>query len=159
MHSEVAIPNYAFAQPFLGGQATVPALIVYGRIQAGVDATLTGNLGLGGPGFAISGGRTDAITGFGDMVPMFNVRWNDGVHNYMTYLTGNLTVGRYDPTRLANLGIGHNAIDAGGGYTYFNPQTGHEFSAVLGFTYNFENQQRSIRTASTCISIGEPRSS
>jgi hypothetical protein len=30
--------------------------------------------------------------------------------------------------------------DAGGGYTYFNPQTGHEFSGVLGFTYNLENQ-------------------
>ena len=55
---------------------------------------------------------------------MFNVRWNAGVHNFMTYLTGNLTVGRYDPNRLANLGIGHNAIDAGGGYTYLNPQTG-----------------------------------
>jgi hypothetical protein len=24
-------------------------------------------------------------------------------------------------------------------YTYFNPQTGHEFSAVGGFTYNFVN--------------------
>jgi hypothetical protein len=41
---------------------------------------------------------------------------------------------------LANLGIGHAAIDGGGGYTYFNPQTGHEFSAVAGFTYNFKNQ-------------------
>ena len=40
----------------------------------------------------------------------------------------------------SNLGIGHNAIDGGGGYTYFNPQTGNEFSAVLGFTYNFENE-------------------
>jgi hypothetical protein len=29
--------------------------------------------------------------------------------------------------------------DAGGGNTYFNPQTGHEFSGVLGFTYNFMN--------------------
>jgi hypothetical protein len=136
----VAIPSYTFAQPFLGGQATIAALIPYGRMRASVDATLTGNLGLGGPGFAISGSRTDEITGFADIVPQFNVRWNDGVHNYMTYVTGNLTVGRYDPTRLANLGIGHNAIDAGGGYTYLNPQTGHEFSAVLGFTYNFENE-------------------
>ena len=42
---------------------------------------------------------------------------------------------------LANLGIGHAAIDAGGGYTYFNPQTGHELSGTLGFTYNFENTQ------------------
>jgi Putative MetA-pathway of phenol degradation len=41
---------------------------------------------------------------------------------------------------LSNLGIGHGAIDAGGGYTYFDQQTGHEFSAVLGFTYNLKNQ-------------------
>ena len=32
------------------------------------------------------------------------------------------------------------ADHGGGGYTYFNPQTGHEFSAVAGFTYNFKNQ-------------------
>ncbi|MGB8744157.1 MAG: transporter [Xanthobacteraceae bacterium] len=41
---------------------------------------------------------------------------------------------------LANIGIGHGAIDAGAGYTYFNPQMGHEFSAVGGFTYNLTNQ-------------------
>ena len=57
----------------------------------------------------------------------------------MTYVTGDIPVGAYDSTRLANTGIGHGAIDAGGGYTYFNPQTGREFSAVLGFTYNFLN--------------------
>jgi hypothetical protein len=50
-----------------------------------------------------------------------------------------MPVGAYQSTRLANIGIGHWAIDAGGGYTYFNPQTGHEASAVLGFTYNFVN--------------------
>ena len=58
----------------------------------------------------------------------------------MTYMTGDIPVGAYDSTRLSNIGIGHGALDGGGGYTYFNPQTGHEFSAVLGFTYNFENQ-------------------
>jgi len=26
------------------------------------------------------------------------------------------------------------SIDTGGGCTYFNPQTGHELSGVLGFT-------------------------
>src|SRR5262249_47340524 len=40
---------------------------------------------------------------------------------------------------IANLGIGHGAIDGGVGYTYFNPNTGNEFSAVGGLTYNFEN--------------------
>jgi hypothetical protein len=133
-------PSYTFAERFAGnGQATFALLIPYGRARASVDATLTGNLGLGGPGFAISGGRTDEIVGIGDIAPMFNVRWNNGVHNVMTYVTGNLTVGRYDPTRLANLGLGHNAMDAGAAYTYLNSQTGTEFSATLGFTYNFLN--------------------
>jgi hypothetical protein len=63
----------------------------------------------------------------------------------MAYITGDIPVGAYDPNRLANIGIGHGAIDAGGGYTYFNPQTGHEFSAVLGFTYNFENQDTNYK--------------
>jgi hypothetical protein len=63
----------------------------------------------------------------------------------MTYVTGNLTTGRYDPARLVNLGIGHNALDAGVGYTYFNPQTGYEASATLGFTYNFENTHTDYR--------------
>jgi hypothetical protein len=136
-----SIPSYTFAQPFLGGQATALMVMAYGRrAKASVDATLTGTFGIG-PGFTISGGRTDEIEGLGDFAPQFNVRWNDGVDNYMTYVAGNLTVGRYDPTRLANLGIGHNAVDAGGGYTYFNPQTGQEFSAVLGFTYGcFESR-------------------
>ena len=58
----------------------------------------------------------------------------------MVYVTGDAPVGDYDPTRLANLGIGHGAIDTGGGYTYFNPVTGNEFSGVAGLTYNFKNQ-------------------
>ena len=95
---------------------------------------------MGPIGFSVSGGRTDTVSGFGDLVPQFYVRWNQGVHNWMTYITGTLPVGAYDSTRLANLGIGHAAVDAGGGYTYFDPMTGGEFSAVLGFTYNFENQ-------------------
>ena len=57
----------------------------------------------------------------------------------MTYVTGDIPVGAYQSDRLSNIGIGHGAIDGGGGYTYFNPATGHEFSGVLGFTYNFKN--------------------
>src|SRR4029077_14707793 len=105
----------------------------------GVDAALTGSLGLGGPGFTIGGSRSDQGTRFGDVIPQVSLRWNSGVHNWMTYATGDIPVGAYDSSRLANLGIGHGAIDAGGGYTYFDPQTGREFSAVLGFTYNFLN--------------------
>jgi len=62
-----------------------------------------------------------------------------GINNYMVYAAGDIPVGDYNPMRLANLGIGHGAIDVGGGYTYFNPATGNEFSGVGGFTYNFKN--------------------
>ena len=136
----LAIPGYTFATPLLGGQAAVVLGIPYGRIQSSVSATITGNLGLGGPGFSIGRGLTEAVTGIGDLVPEALLRWNFGVNNFMTYITGNLTTGLYDPTRIANLGIGHNAIDAGGAYTYFDQKTGREFSATLGFTYNFENE-------------------
>src|SRR5262249_36112236 len=73
-----------------------------------------------------------SILACGDLIPQFALRWNAGVNNYMTYVTADIPVGAYSSMRLANLGIGHWAIDAGGGYTYFNPQTGHEASAVLG---------------------------
>ncbi len=132
----MAIPAYVFATPVFGAQAVIAMAVPYGRNQATADATLTG----AGPlGVALSGARTDSVTGIGDLAPMFSLRWNMGVNNFMTYLSGNVPVGAYDPTRLANLGIGHQALDTGGSYTYFNPQTGHEFSGTLGFTYNFEN--------------------
>jgi hypothetical protein len=70
---------------------------------------------------------------------MASLKWNAGVHNFMTYVTGDLPVGAHESTRLVNLGIGHAAIDSGGGYTYFNPATGQEFSTVAGLTYNFKN--------------------
>jgi hypothetical protein len=50
----------------------------------------------------------------------------------MTYLTGDIPVGFYNSSNLANVGIGHGALDGGVGYTYFDPKTGHEFSVVSG---------------------------
>ena len=77
---------------------------------------------------------------------------------FMTYVFAECRVGRYnDATRLANLGFGDSAVDSGGGYTYFDAQTGNEFSAVLGFTYNFRIDPPDIRMASTSISIGAHR--
>jgi hypothetical protein len=82
---------------------------------------------------------SDSVTGFGDLYPRASLKWNFGVNNFMTYVTGDIPVGDYSSMRLANLGLGHGAIDGGAGYTYFNPATGHEFSVVTGLTYNFTN--------------------
>jgi hypothetical protein len=54
----------------------------------------------------------------------------------MVYRLTNLPIGDYDAKRFVNLGYGHWGIDGGVGYTYFNPQTGWEFSVVTGLTYN-----------------------
>ena len=34
--------------------------------------------------------------------PIATLRWNAGVHNYMTYITGDIPVGAYDSARLSN---------------------------------------------------------
>jgi len=146
LHSTVdiqaAIPSYAFATPVLGGQATIGLMALYGGNSTSVTGTLNGTV-TGPGGTAIPFMRTDSIsdsiTGFGDLYPLFSLRWNAGVNNYMIYMTGDVPVGAYNSARLANIGIGHGAFDAGGGYTYFNPQTGHEFTGVLGFTANTIN--------------------
>jgi len=135
------VANYAFATPVFGGQASAGFLAAYGSNSTSLAGTLTGTVTTPGGTFPFS--RSDSISssiiGFGDLYPQFALKWNAGVHNYMTYVTGDIPVGAYDSARLANLGIGHWAIDAGGGYTYFDPKTGREASAVLGFTYNFIN--------------------
>jgi hypothetical protein len=136
------LPSYTFATPVFGGQLSVGAIGVYGRVDTSLAGTVTGALAtpLGTFPFSRFDAISDSVTGFGDVLPIATLRWNAGVHNYMTYITGDIPVGAYDRFRLSNVGIGHGAIDAGGGYTYLNPQTGHEFSGVLGFTYNFENR-------------------
>jgi hypothetical protein len=137
-----ALPTYTFATPVLGGQLTLGAVGIYGRVDTSLQGSVTGALAtpLGAFPFSRFDTIADSVTGFGDVWPLATLRWNNGVHNYMTYMTGDIPVGAYDSTRMSNIGIGHGAIDAGAGYTYLNPQTGHEFSGVLGFTYNFENR-------------------
>ena len=137
------IPSYTFATPVLGGQASVSLMagLWRRRHQPRGDVVRRGHGTAAAP--APFGPRFDNISdttwGFTDLAPMFQLKWNAGVNNFMTYVTGDIPVGAYQSTRLSNIGIGHGAIDAGGGYTYFNPQTGHEFSGVLGVTYNFKN--------------------
>lgn len=127
-------PTYTFADPFMGGQAAFSLFGLGGKNAASIAATL-----IGPNGNPISFSRAESLMSFGDVVPQFSVKWNQGVNNYMTYITGDIPVGNYSPTNLANLGLGHGAIDAGGAYTYFDPAKSHEFSITSGFTYNFKN--------------------
>src|SRR5262249_44134589 len=146
VHADATIgfvaPSYTFATPFLGGQATAWLLAGYGNNDTSLNANVTATaniLGMTVGPFSKSITRQQDTTGFTDLIPMFTDRWNAGVNNYMVYMTGGIPVGLYSASNLANIGIGHGAIDGGVGYTYFDEKAGHEFSAVGGLTGNFEN--------------------
>ena len=133
--------TYVLPTPVLGGQASFALLGAYGRVDTSLSAQLSGTLSgtattpagpiSGSVAFSRSDTINDLFWGFGDVVPQFSLRWNAGVNNYMVYVTGDVPVGAYDPSRLSNTGIGHGAVDGGLGYTYFNPKTGQELSGVL----------------------------
>ena len=134
------IPSYVFATPVLGGQAAISLLGAYGVTSTSLAGTLSGTLST--PFGSIPFMRSDSFSDTTGALAIWTAirlalecrgqQLHDLHHRRHT--------GRgVSIPRLANLGIGHGAIDAGGGYTYFNPQTGHEFSAVLGFTYNLKD--------------------
>ena len=88
---QMFIPTYVFATPFLGGQASASLLGLYGVNNTSLNATLTGTLG--GIPFTRTISLEQTTSGVGDLIPLFAVRWNAGVNNYMTYLTGDIPVG------------------------------------------------------------------
>ena len=129
-------PTYTFASPVLGGQMSMTLAGVYGRSAASIAGTLTATAG---PlVLTRTGSLDDTLTSFGDLYPMATLKWNTGVHNYMTYLAGDIPVGVYSSTRLANVGIGHGAIDAAAATPSSIRRPARIFS-VAGFTYNFKN--------------------
>lgn len=89
--------------------------------------------------------KANSVTGSTDVYPLASLAWNKGNNNFMTYVTGDIPVGTYSATSLSSIGIGHAAMDAGGGYTYLNNTTGLEFSSVLGATYNWMNNQTNYK--------------
>jgi len=124
--------GYAPQEKLWGGQPYIGVSGGIGRNQTGVTASASAS-------GALQLNAFDSKTGGTDLYPIASLAWNSGVHNWMTYVTGDVPVGAYDSKRLANLGIGHGALDAGGGYTYLDQSTGREWSAVAGLTYNLRN--------------------
>jgi len=80
---------------------------------------------------------------------MFQLKWNAGVHNYMTYITGDIRVGAINPP-LSNIGIGRARVDdpvAAKPISIRRPAT--SFLACSASPTIQEIQPLSIRAAST----------
>jgi hypothetical protein len=78
------------------------------------------------------------VVGISDLYPAATLKWNQGSNNYMLYTMVGVPTGLYSVQNIANIGLNHWSTDAGAAYTYFDKT--NEFSATLGFTYNFENR-------------------
>jgi hypothetical protein len=141
----------------LGGQLAVSVSSWFGRNSASIAGSL---ITAAGPiATTHTGVLEDALTSYGDIVPTATLRWNQGVNNYMTYITGDIPAGDYSPMRLANIGIGHGAIDAGGGYTYSTRRRETNFPASPASPIISRTATPSTRAGSIFISIGAPRTS
>ena len=123
--------GYAFDTKILGGRPYLGMAWGVGKSRTSADVTVSP--------LGVELARSDTTSGGTDLYPFASLAWDKGNNNWMTYLTGDIPVGAYDSKRLANLGIGHAAVDAGAGYTYLDSTSGREFSAVAGVTYNWEN--------------------
>jgi hypothetical protein len=123
------VPSYAPDTTILGGKPNFSMAFLPAWTTASAGVVL-------GP---LSAARSQTTSGFSDLYPTAQLFWNSGVHNWMAYATGDIPVGSYSPDALANIGIGHGAVDFGGAYTYLDPKSGWEFSGTAGLTFNFEN--------------------
>ena len=131
--------GYAWDTKVLGG---VPMIgLSWGVGNNGTSANLLAALPSASPQRIFS----DSVNGSTDLYPVASLSWSKDNDNWMMYLTGDIPVGAYNSQRLSNLGIGHGAIDAGGGYTYLNQKTGFELSAVAGLTGNWKNPDTDYR--------------
>lgn len=127
-------PSYAFETPVLGGQLGIGVTVLAGNYRSTVSATL-----VAASGASLSGSQGDSMTALGDVFPTVTLKWNSGVHNFMTYVTANVPLGAYDMNRQASVGLGRWALDGGVGYTWFDEGKSNELSVVAGLTYNFMN--------------------
>jgi hypothetical protein len=80
--------GYVFATPVLGGQLNLAMLGLMGPSTTALNGSLT--LTSGPVTIMREGGISQTTTGFGDLYPQAIVRWNNGVHNWMVYGTGDI---------------------------------------------------------------------
>jgi hypothetical protein len=128
-----------------GGRLAFTGVLPYGNVDVSAGSTVEG------PG-GIEFGRTidDSVTGIGDPILGSSLGWKkrtgDRFRAWSTYASVFIPVGDYEVGRIANVGKNRWAADIGGAYTMANFKGGRELSAVLGFTFNGDNEDTDYST-------------
>jgi hypothetical protein len=123
-----------------GGRLAFSAVVPFGKIDVDANGTVEPPGGGAFPTVKIS----DSDSGFGDPVVGSSVGWKnrdgDKFRAWSVYSALYIPIGSYEVGRIANLSGNRWGLDVGGAYTMANFKGGREFSSVLGFTFNGDNQ-------------------
>ncbi|WP_170424975.1 SphA family protein [Ruegeria arenilitoris] len=131
---------YTFEQPVLGGLYTIAMAVPFG--YASLDGALTGPLGGQIP-------FSDDSLALSDIAfTPIQLNWNSGPWSFRFAETIIAPTGAYSTADadLVNLGRNYWSFDTVGAVTWFNPETGTEFSAAAGIMINTENSATDYKT-------------
>lgn len=119
-----------------GAQAAFGATVVVGDID--VDARLRAGSALREV--------SDGHTGLGDLTLSGYLYWNwDKVHlAWANFVVA--PVGDYDVNDVANTGLNYWTLETDLMVTYLDPDRGRDYSVVMGYGYNTENDDTSYRS-------------
>ncbi len=83
---------------------------------------------------------SDSVTGIGDISLMpASFYWNSGDWHFNLYETIIAPTGKYDVDDAVNIGMNYWSFDTVFALTYFNPESGFDFSMAAGLLVNLEN--------------------
>lgn len=128
---------YVWDAPEIGGRFAVGGYIPFGHSD--LEARLTA-----GP---LAAGLQEDQSGLGDIgiVPA-SFYWNTGNFHFNLYELIVAPTGVYDVNDNVNVGRNYWSFDTVLATTWFNPETGTDFSAVGGIMFNTENPDTNYRT-------------
>jgi len=114
-----------------GARYAFGAAFAYGKVDIEGDISV-------GP---FSGSFSDDKTSYGDITLIPGVfYWNNGdkLHFSQSFFLV-VPVGDYDEDDGANTGLNYYTFETDFAMTYLNPETGQDYSVVIGYGYNSEN--------------------
>ena len=92
-------------------------------------------------------GRKDDETNLGDQTFIPGILfWSSGNFHFSLAEYIVVPVGKYDSDDLANTGLNYWTFDTDFAATYFNPETGQDYSINIGYNYNTKNPDTHYQT-------------
>lgn len=126
---------YAFEEPVLGGRFAMGATLPIG--YADLNAQVVS------PPMSVD----DSETGIGDMLLLpAAFYWNDGNWYYNLYELIVAPTGKYDVNNNVNIGRNYWSFDTVFAVTNLNTTTGRDYSLVVGYMINTENDATDYKT-------------